>query len=217
MIRTLVSLPLAVLLAGALFLSLSHLAGLGKQLQPHEAKTVHFDFMQVRRESETQILQRSKPEPPEEVEPEPAPPMPQVAASAQVSIDAPKLDIVVPDVDIGMKLDISSSLNGLKAPVIGATAMHFDQDASPLVQIPPKYPRRALRRKTEGAVKIEFIVNPDGTVNADSLKILSAKPANVFNREALRAIRKWRFKPRTENGQAVAYRASYVIEFKMEK
>jgi protein TonB len=55
----------------------------------------------------------------------------------------------------------------------------------------PRYPVSALRRKIEGSVTVEFIVQPDGSVS--SPRVLSANPAGLFEEAALAAAARWRF------------------------
>jgi len=78
---------------------------------------------------------------------------------------------------------------------------------------PPKYPRRALRRKQKGWVKVQFIITASGKVKSPF--VVSSKPSGVFDKEALKAIRRWKFKARIVNGQAVAQKAVQTIKFKL--
>jgi len=57
----------------------------------------------------------------------------------------------------------------------------------------PRYPIEALRSNTSGEVEIEFTVNPDGSVS--NARVVRASPPRTFDREAVAAVKKWRFEP----------------------
>jgi len=57
----------------------------------------------------------------------------------------------------------------------------------------PRYPPDALRSGTSGEVQVEFTVAIDGSVSA--VRVVRADPPRVFDREALNAVRRWRFEP----------------------
>ena len=62
-------------------------------------------------------------------------------------------------------------------------------------------------------MKVKFTVEADGSVS--SPKIMESKPPRVFDTAALRAIKKWKFKPKVVNGVAVTQNGTQVIEFKI--
>lgn len=74
-----------------------------------------------------------------------------------------------------------------------------DRDAQPLVRIPPQYPPRAAERGIEGRCSVEFDVTPDG--NPTNVRILSCTNS-VFERETIRAVERWRYEPRVQDGVA---------------
>jgi protein TonB len=57
----------------------------------------------------------------------------------------------------------------------------------------PRYPPDALRSGTSGEVQVEFTVGVDGSVT--SARVVQANPPRTFDREALAAVRRWRFEP----------------------
>ncbi|WP_428992277.1 energy transducer TonB [Pseudoxanthomonas suwonensis] len=63
----------------------------------------------------------------------------------------------------------------------------------PISMPSPRYPPDALRAGTAGEVLVEFTVGTDGSVT--DARVLRANPARTFDREALNAVRRWRFEP----------------------
>jgi len=76
-----------------------------------------------------------------------------------------------------------------------------DGEYLPIVKVQPVYPRRALSRGIEGYVIVEFTVATNGTVREPL--IIEAIPANIFNRAAVKAVLKFKYKPRVIDGEAV--------------
>ncbi|TQD45706.1 energy transducer TonB, partial [Marilutibacter aestuarii] len=57
----------------------------------------------------------------------------------------------------------------------------------------PRFPAAAMRSRTSGEVQVEFTVGTDGSVT--SARVVRSEPARVFDREAVAAVREWRFQP----------------------
>jgi protein TonB len=101
-------------------------------------------------------------------------------------------------------------------PGVGAVGdFSADGDVVPLTRIAPRYPRKAALKGIEGWVKVEFTVLEDGSV-ADPV-VLDAKPGRIFNRAAIKAILRWKFRPKLVDGKPVKRRASQTISFKLDK
>ncbi|NOT10888.1 MAG: energy transducer TonB [Methylococcaceae bacterium] len=83
----------------------------------------------------------------------------------------------------------------------------------PLIRVQPKYPSRAVNRHIEGWVKIEFTISTSGTVT--DAAVVAAEPAEIFDYEALKALKKWKFKEKIVNGVAVEQRAIQTLQFKL--
>lgn len=101
-------------------------------------------------------------------------------------------------------------------PVIddgGIRVSGMDGDVIPIVRPPPDYPARALN--TEGWVQVRFSVTAVGTVR-DAV-VVASEPGTVFDAAALKAIARWRYKPRVVDGVAVErVGLQTVIRFELE-
>jgi len=149
---------------------------------------------------------RKPPKPPPPKEPPPPPKM-QVSRMDQQVQNLPQMDL--PNLDV---------------PLVGGEGMfignyqQIDRDAEgdivPVVVIRPMYPRDAALTGIEGWVKVEFTITEVGTVKDP--RVIDANPPRIFNREAIRAILKWKFKPRVVEGVAVERRATQIIEFNLD-
>jgi protein TonB len=90
-----------------------------------------------------------------------------------------------------------------------------DGDAVPLFRPNPTYPPQAKIRGLEGWVTVEFTITAAGTVRSPSVIGSSHR---IFERAALRAIRKWRYSPKTEDGRAVERHGIRVrLSFELDK
>jgi TonB family protein len=62
--------------------------------------------------------------------------------------------------------------------------------------IAPTFPRRAQRRGLAGYVEVAFDINPDGRTSA--IEVLGGENAEIFDKSAADAVRKWRFADRPD-------------------
>jgi protein TonB len=74
-----------------------------------------------------------------------------------------------------------------------AAAAPSASDLRPISMPAPKFPPEALRAGQSGTVLVEYTVGTDGTVTA--ARVVRSNPARVFDREAVNAVRRWRFQP----------------------
>ena len=88
--------------------------------------------------------------------------------------------------------------------------------AMPLVAVSADYPIRALERGVEGYVVVTFDITSTGqVVNAS---VVERQPSGIFDRSALQAIAKFRYKPKVVDGQPVPVSGLYYrFTFEMEK
>ena len=69
------------------------------------------------------------------------------------------------------------------------------------VMIAPTYPRHALRNGTEGYVDIAYDVTAFG--GTENITVLYAEPEGVFERAALAAVARWKFRPQMIDNEPV--------------
>lgn len=86
-------------------------------------------------------------------------------------------------------------------PAVGGMGGALGSEVTPLVRIEPQYPRKAAMQKIEGWVTLQFNITPAGTVS--DVQILDSKPPRIFDRAAIKALRKWKYRPKIENGKPV--------------
>ncbi|MDE2156236.1 MAG: energy transducer TonB [Xanthomonadaceae bacterium] len=77
----------------------------------------------------------------------------------------------------------------------------------------PRYPREALRTHQSGWVVVSFTIEPNGRTS--DVTVVSAEPRRVFDRAAMDAVNRYRFKPAMRNGVAVSTQRQQKIEFNL--
>ena len=91
----------------------------------------------------------------------------------------------------------------------------FDGDVTRVLQVPPEYPPSAIAGNIQGWVRVRFTVTAIGTVR-DAV-VVDSEPGTVFDDAALKAIARWRFNPRVEDGEAVErVGLQYLFRFELE-
>ena len=151
------------------------------------------DFVRVREDSEARRRERK---PPKKIaEPEPKPPDLDMA-----HVPKPR-NAALTSTAVNLDFQLAGSLGLGGAP--------SDSDVIPLVRIDPTYPGRALSRGIEGWVLLEFTITPLGTVQ--NVVVVDAEPPSMFNSAAQRAVRRWKYRPRIEDGSAVTRTGVQVV------
>ena len=76
--------------------------------------------------------------------------------------------------------------------------------AMPVVvnEVKPSYTADAMRQKIQGIVMVEAVVMPDGSVGQVQV-VRSLDGTFGLDQEAIKAVRRWRFRPGTRFGQPV--------------
>jgi periplasmic protein TonB len=82
-----------------------------------------------------------------------------------------------------------------------------------LYRVEPYYPPVAVSARLEGIVILEAIVDRDGSVA--EVKLLRSAGV-LLDREALLAVRQWRYKPLLLNGQRERFILTVTLSFHLE-
>ncbi|GAB6068307.1 hypothetical protein JCM13664_16260 [Methylothermus subterraneus] len=138
-------------------------------------------------------------------------PTPDLALKVQTS-PAPQIPLAAPHLP---SLLVEGEVQQAASPVRVPTHPGYIS-ASELVAIvrpPPLYPPEARSRRIEGRVVVEFTVTERGEVQ-DPV-IIEANPPGVFDQAVLETVRKWRFRPKEQNGKPIAVRARQPLEFRL--
>ncbi|MDX1562606.1 MAG: TonB family protein, partial [Gammaproteobacteria bacterium] len=141
------------------------------------------DFVRIERQSTVKTIESkpARPEPPERL-----PEVPRADVDGQFD---GRLNIAIAPPAISRAANVGS---------LGMTVS--DGDYLPIVKVAPVYPTRALARKLEGYVIVEFVVTTSGSVK-DIVVVESS--AEIFEAAAVEAAAKFRYKPRVVDGTPI--------------
>jgi protein TonB len=156
------------------------------------------EFTRMRRDTEVATKREEKAQ---REKPKAAPTLPRMSfASSGPSSDVVRM--ISPTVDTsGARMSLGAG---------------SDRDVIPLVRINPDYPQRALSRGIEGWVQVQFTITAAGTVK--DAKVVDADPKNIFDDAALKAIARWRYNPKVQEGVAVErVGVQTIIRFEIEE
>jgi TonB family protein len=98
---------------------------------------------------------------------------------------------------------------------VPASANTSVTDVRLIERTPPEYPQEAERNGIEGAVDLSFLVSPQGEVH--DVAVLHAQPSSIFNRAAIAAVLRWKYRPKTVNGVPVEAHVQLRLTFKLDE
>ncbi len=142
------------------------------------------DFVRLIEDTTPEIEKRKPPPPPPVDEPPP---------------DLPRPEMESQDTNFGV--DIGAVDPGIGDIGIGTGGYSADGEYLPIVKVKPIYPRRAQTRGIEGYVLLEFTVTRTGAV--DNPVVIESDPPGIFDRAAINAARKFKYKPKVVNGEPI--------------
>jgi protein TonB len=207
--RLLMSALIGTFVSIALFLMMSGMISGAGDVNERRNNMLNLDFIRLNLEEIENIRRRLPPPEPEKVAQLPELSQPDLEPEEMPLQPMPEIE--TPYIDIG-GVRVGSALEmGRFSTAMLVGKYTEDGDIVPILRVEPIYPTVAMTRKIGGWVDVEYIVMPDGSVA--QARVVASSPRGMFEKAALRAINKWRFKPRVVNGQPVPRAVSQRINF----
>lgn len=185
MLRTLVSILVGAAVAFGLFVIMAKLIENTNRPAEEAPPAPVIDIVMDTPDEDVNTRNRK---PPPKPQPPKQPPKMKPTEPEQADPNTEGFSLAIPGVDTG-----GVGIN------IGSVGAMRDGEATPVVRIEPKYPVQAARDGIQGWVQLRFTINEVGGV--EDIEIINAEPRRVFDREAKRALRKWKYKPKVVDGK----------------
>jgi len=179
------SIVIGVVVTLSLLFLMQVLIATGKQALTKPRDRAKLEFVRVKRNESlnTEDFTPEKPPKPPETPPETPP-----QDMDNIDPSAPTISVAPPSV-------------ATETTIGGPGGMNIAEgDYLPIVRVAPVYPARALSRGLEGYVDMSFTVTTTGTVK-DPVVMFST--SSLFERAAIRAVLKFKYKPRVVDGVPV--------------
>jgi protein TonB len=148
------------------------------------------------------------PPPPPEKKPEPTPkpkpkPLPKALPSER-AVKAPEPE-PLPTPPVAQPAEPKPAA---PAPVVPPRA-----DAGQISNPAPAYPSLSRRLREEGLVVLEILIRADGSVG--EIKLKASSSFKRLDEAAINAVKRWRYQPATQGGQAIDFWYEQPLEFNL--
>jgi|TARA_B110001454_G_scaffold43940_4_gene43005 protein TonB len=195
----------SIIVTGSIFAVMNGMVTTDTDMNKNLGEQTVIDFIRLKQDSESRVKERDKKEPPKPKKP-PMPPQQTAQQNTPMKQIAMRMPNISPDLSLANKSLLGDAQIG----------MGFgDGDVIPLVRMPAQYPSKAKRRNIEGFVKARLEINELGTV--DSVEIIDSKPKGVFERSAIRALYKYKFKPQIIDGKPQPQTVTQTLDYVLDK
>jgi protein TonB len=179
------SIVIGIVVTMSLLFLMQVLIATGKQALTKPRDRAKLEFVRVKRNESLNVEEFTPEKPPKPPETPPETP-PQDMDNIDPS--APSINVAPPTVSTDTSIGGPGGMNIAEG------------DYLPIVRVAPVYPARALSRGLGGYVDLSFTVTTTGTVR-DPVVLFST--SSLFERAAVRAVLKFKYKPRVVDGVPV--------------
>lgn len=207
MVRLLLALPVALGLSLGVLLLMANLVNpTTDKIDPVSVQSV--DFVVAEQENNVSRRTRVVPEPPETIT-EPISSL-STPSNADINMNIDSLGLTLANAEFDI------NIGAVSVNTLSLGEVPFSHQVTPIYRVDPHYPAKAKQRRAEGYVIVRFDIDEQGIPR--DLQIIEAKPKRIFEREALKALRQWRYQARIEQGIATPQVGQTVkLEFKYPK
>lgn len=206
-VRYLSALLLGVIVTLGLFFLMQALIDSGEQGLGSSSEGQMMEFIRIKDDESLSFKDRRKPIKPKP--PKEPPPPPKLIVQKQVKPTMNKVKIEIPDIDLPTIAGGGPFLGNWEGNPLA------EGDVLPIVRINPQWPREALVEGIEGYVIVEVTIAADGSVRG--VVVMESVPRRLFDRNVIRAVLKWKFKPRIVNGVPVERKAIQKLDFNLDQ
>ena len=179
------SIVIGVVVTLSLLFVMQLLIASGKQALTKPRDRAKLEFVRIKRNEALNVEDFTPEKPPKPPE---TPPETPPQDMDNIDPNAPTINVAPPTVSADISIGGPGGMNIAEG------------DYLPIVRVAPVYPARALSRGMEGYVDMSFTVTTTGTVR-DPLVMFST--SSLFERAAMRAVMKFKYKPRVVDGVPV--------------
>ncbi|NVD06734.1 TonB family protein [Vibrio sp. JPW-9-11-11] len=197
MVRLLWFTPIAFILTLAVFALMASLTD-SRKAEPHIIPGITLDVLALPPEPQPLRKQRVLPNPPLH--------LPEPSLALAVTIAPPKFDLRSQGLEVAPVLGIEMDPLQVMMPSLDIETEPVE--LVPVYRVDPDYPPKAVQRGIEGYVTLRFDIDQDGV--PFDIEVLQAKPKRIFDRSAIRALKRWRYSPIVVDGKAVIQRGQTV-------
>lgn len=179
------SIVIGVVVTMSLLFLMQLLIASGKHALTKPRDRAKLEFVRVKRNESLNVEDFTPEKPPKPPE---TPPETPPQDMDNIDPNAPTINVAPPTVSADTTIGGPGGMNIAEG------------DYLPIVRVAPVYPARALSRGLEGYVDLSFTVTTTGTVR-DPIVMFST--SSLFERAAVRAVLKFKYKPRVVDGVPV--------------
>ncbi|RYA24159.1 hypothetical protein CRU96_04495 [Malaciobacter halophilus] len=207
--RVIIAICLSFFISVGMFLLMQKMTTTQSDVVKKESNPIQLTYLRDKKDTHIEKKKRVKPkEPVKKVEPKKL----DLKTNLNKKLDK---NMKIKPLAVNPNIDISSinSLNGAQIE-LGSNLLDANM-LTAITRVNPRYPRRAKIRRKEGFVQLAFKIDSSGFVS--DVKVMKSNPEGVFERAAIKAMKRWRFKPSKDDVAGTFKNATITFNFRLAR